>query len=237
MIKLIFLTASVKLRHHSGGPLNNRCLPMIDPLEPRRLYDATVDSSHILQVTGTSGNDKIFVALVSPTVVQVTINGGTPQTFNPSTLSGYSVKAGAGDDIVVLSGALNNAQVDGEDGNDRIVGGDGNDTLIGGAGKDVLDGGLGNDRLNGNGGNDKLFGGAGADRLYGYDGDDYMDGGSSGDHFYPGAGADTCLGQSGNDSFFAADSTQDQIFGGTGKDTAILDGSDIRGSIEEFAII
>jgi len=217
--------------------LKTNLLPCIDSLEPRRLFDATVDASHVLQVTGTAGNDKIFVTLVSASSVQVTINGAAAQSFNPSTIVGYNVKAGAGDDIIVLSGALNNAVVNGEDGNDRIVGGDGNDLLIGGAGKDVLDGGLGNDRLNGNGGNDKLLGNAGADRLYGYDGDDYLDGGSSNDRFYPGNGADTCLGQSGNDYFFSIDHQQDQLFGGTGKDSALIDGQDVLASIEQAASV
>ena len=208
----------------------------IESLETRRLLAASVDGSNVLQIPGTSGNDKIFVTLVSASSVQVSINGDV-QSFNPSTLNGYQVKAGAGDDVVVVAGALSSVVVNGEDGNDRIVGGDGNDLLIGGAGKDVLDGGAGNDRLNGNGGNDKLFGGAGADRLYGYDGNDYLDGGSSNDRFYPGDGEDTCLGQSGDDNFFTIDHAQDQLFGGTGKDSALVDGQDIRASIEQVAAL
>jgi Ca2+-binding RTX toxin-like protein len=208
----------------------------IETLEARRLFAAALDGSNLLQIPGTAGNDHILVTLISASSVQVSVNG-VVQTFNPTTVTGYRVNAGAGDDVVVLSGMLNNAQVNGEDGNDRIAGGDGNDTLIGGAGKDVLDGGAGNDRLNGNGGNDKLLGNSGADRLYGYDGNDYLDGGSSADKFYPGDGTDTCAGQSGDDSFFAFDHTTDEIYGGTGHDTALLDGIDIRGSVEQVAIV
>jgi Ca2+-binding RTX toxin-like protein len=207
-----------------------------ETLEARRLFAASVDTSNILQVPGTTGPDKIFVTLISGTNLQVSINGNV-QTFNPANLAGYRINGLAGDDVIAISGLLSNVIVDAGDGNDKVAGGDGNELLIGGAGKDVLDGGGGNDRLNGNGGNDKLLGGAGADRLYGYDGADYLDGGSSNDRIYPGNGIDTCLGQSGDDFFFCVDYQQDEVYGGTGKDQAFLDGGDIRGSIEQIAAV
>jgi Ca2+-binding RTX toxin-like protein len=207
---------------------------LIQPLERRRLFHAVIDSSNLLQVEGTAGNDTIYVTLVSPTVLTVTTE--ITQTFNPTSIVGVRVTAGDGADIVVVSGLIENVLIDGGGGNDRLVGSDGSDTLVGGSGRDVLDGRLGNDRLNGNGGPDKLLGNGGADRLFGYDGDDYLDGGSSSDRFTPGNGKDTCFGQSGNDSFLAFDQTQDEIYGGSGEDTALCDGIDIRASIEQVAI-
>jgi Ca2+-binding RTX toxin-like protein len=208
---------------------------MFHPLEPRRLFHGSIDSSGLLQVEGSAGADTIYVTLVSPTQIDVTTE--ITQSFNPALVNGVRVSAGDGNDIVVISGLIINVAVDGGLGNDRIVGGDDADTLVGGSGKDVLDGGPGNDRLNGNGGNDKLLGQNGADRLYGYDGDDYIDGGSSSDRFFPGNGADTCLGQSGNDVFNCFDHTSDQIFGGSGEDSGIADSIDIRGSVEQVAVI
>ncbi len=207
----------------------------LQALESRRLFHATIDNDGLLQVEGTSGAEAIYVTLVSPTQIDVTTE--ITQSFNPASITGVRVTAGDGNDIVVISGLIVNVAVDGGLGNDRLVGGDDADTLVGGSGKDVLDGGAGNDRLNGNGGNDKLLGQNGADRLYGYDGDDYIDGGSSSDRFYPGNGADTCYGQSGNDVFSCFDHARDELYGGSGEDSGICDGIDIRASVEQIAII
>ena len=209
---------------------------VLQALEPRRLLAANVDSNNVLQVTATEAADFVQVD-ESQNVVTVTINGGTPQKFKATILSGYNITPGGGNDIVVITGTLVGATVNGGLGNDRIVGGDGNETLYGAAGKDQIDGGAGNDKLNGNGGNDKLFGSFGADRIYGGAGNDYLDGGSSPDKLYGQAGADTLLGQSGNDNLFSNDATVDQVFGGSGTDTGIVDGIDIRGSVEQVAII
>jgi Ca2+-binding RTX toxin-like protein len=157
---------------------------------------------------------------------------GNWEGFTPDQIRGFDLRALGGDDRIHIAGNVHGVRADGGDGNDKIAGGDGDDLLIGGAGKDQIDGGLGNDRLNGNGGNDKLAGGAGLDRLYGYAGNDVLSGGSSADRLEGGAGLDTLLGDSGNDRFFAADGQSDQLFGGSGDDTAQNDPSDLLTSVQ-----
>jgi Ca2+-binding RTX toxin-like protein len=203
---------------------------MFDPLEPRRLFAAAP-----VNVNGTAGNDVITVAQGSTAYV-ITVNG-TPQQHALADVSAINVFASDGADTVVFDASLTlGAYCDLGIGNDKFVGGSGPDTVLGAAGKDQIYGGLGNDRLNGAGGNDKVIGEAGADRLYGGDGADYIDGGSSGDRMYPGEGIDTALGQSGNDFFFAVDSTRDELYGGSGDDTAHSDAEDVRGAVEFFTL-
>jgi len=208
----------------------------IEALELRRLLAASVDGSGILQVSGTEANDSIVVSAVGANT-QVVVNGGAAQSFATSSIKGANIQALGGNDVIIITTALPLCAVFGGAGNDKIAGGDGNETLNGNAGKDQIDGGLGNDKLNGNGGNDKLFGGAGGDRLYGGAGNDYLDGGSSGDKLYGQAGMDTMLGQSGDDNLQAYDTEVDQVFGGTGADSGIVDSKDVRGSIEQIAVI
>ena len=203
----------------------------VDALELRRLFAAAP-----FVVNGGAGNDVVSISQTASAYV-VTLNGNTT-THAIADVSAINVFASDGDDIVVFDASFTlGGYVDGGLGNDKIVGGNGPDTLLGAAGKDQIYGGLGNDRINGAGGNDKVIGEAGADRLYGGDGNDYIDGGSSGDRHYPGVGFDTVLGQSGNDYFFSVDSTRDELYGGSGTDTAQSDGEDIRGSIEVFTLV
>ncbi len=87
-----------------------------------------------------------------------------------------------------------------------IKGNGGNDTIAVGSGVVAasIDGGSGNDTLKGGQGNDTITGGSGKDALYG---------------------------NGGTDKFLARDSVRDLIYGGDGKDTAQVDGSDYRNSI------
>lgn len=188
----------------------------------------TINSGGPTTVEGTSAADTIIVASSGGKTV-VKINGKS------TTYSGtVSIDGGAGNDSITIGDGVSGISVNGGDGDDYIVDGDGSNTLSGGAGKDKIYGGEGNDRLNGNGGNDKLFGEGGADRLYGYDGNDYLDGGSSNDRLEGGAGDDTMYGQSGDDKFYAKDTTgHDQLFGGSGTDSAQTDSIDVKSSIEE----
>ena len=211
--------------------LRKHAATFLDALEPRRLFAAAP-----LVINGTAGADIIEIAQTATAYV-VTVNGVAKQ--HPiANVSNIDVKCGDGDDILIGSPELIlGFYADGGNGNDRMIGGQGPDTMGGAAGKDVLYGGLGNDRLNGAGGNDKVLGEAGSDRVYGGDGNDYMDGGSSVDRLYLGNGLDTAFGSGGNDIFYAIDRASDQIFGGSGQDTATADVIDIRGSIEHVAII
>ncbi len=104
------------------------------------------------------------------------------------------------DDSIYLYGGNDAAQ--GSFGNDWIYGGDGNDRLFGGAQGDYLYGEAGVDRLRGEGGNDVLTGGAGGDVL---------DGGTGDDRFMIEG---------------RAEMRGDQVYGGTGIDTLVLDLSD-----------
>ncbi|MEW7849702.1 Ig-like domain-containing protein [Massilia aurea] len=71
----------------------------------------------------------------------------------------------AGDEIMMPTGASNDATFWGFDGNDAIAGGLGNDILYGGEGDDMLVGEDGNDLLIGGNGVNTLVGGTGADRV------------------------------------------------------------------------
>ena len=119
--------------------------------------------------------------------------GGESQTiaYNPGDT--IVVKAGAGDDTLIINAGVDlNVEFDGGTGNDRIEmhgngtlvanGGPGNDTIIGGGLNDVLEGGDGNDTLQGGDGNDSLSGGMGDDILQGGAGNDtYIFGDNFGD--------------------------------------------------------
>ncbi len=103
-----------------------------------------------------------------------------------SSIGGFEVNAGAGDDSVVL--AFNvpvPVTVRGGPGRDRLVGGAGADKLIGGAGADKLIGRTGADYLYGGPGDDYLIGGGGNDLLHGNSGKDTLSGGSGRNELIP----------------------------------------------------
>lgn len=204
---------------------------IVETLEPRRLF------ASVLTIDGTGGNDLIEVAKGSKAYV-VTVNGVAGPERAIDDVSAINIFCNDGDDILLVAANITlGVYADGGAGDDKMIGGDGPDTFLGASQKDILYGGLGNDRLNGAGGNDKVLGEAGGDRLYGGDGNDYIDGGSSGDRMYPGGGTDTVLGQGGDDNFFAIDSQVDQLFGGSGTDSAFADSLDERASLEHVALV
>ena len=79
--------------------------------------------------------------------------------------------------------------------------------------------GVGDDELSGEEGNDDLYGGEGEDELYGGQGDDRIFGGD---------GEDELEGEEGNDYVFAAgdDGASDDVEGGAGFDTCVVDETD-----------
>jgi Ca2+-binding RTX toxin-like protein len=98
-----------------------------------------------------------------------------------SLISGVTVNAGGGDDVVYWDGSVS-----------PVVNGDaGNDVLTGGGAADLISGGDGNDILNGGKGADILKGGPGADQLLGQEGDDTLDGGTGSDNLQGSGGIDT----------------------------------------------
>lgn len=102
--------------------------------------------------------------------------------FNFSDVSPSGIEmldAGAGDDLLDLTGMVNTLTVDGGDGNDTIIMSHIDDIAFGGAGNDVMAGNLGNDILDGGLGDDLLIGGLGDDILIAGDGDNILYGGSN----------------------------------------------------------
>jgi Ca2+-binding RTX toxin-like protein len=185
-----------------------------------------------LLVTGTAGADRITITPARhATRYNVAVNG-VSESFSADKITAFTVRTEAGNDQATITGAVPRLRFEAGDGDDKIVGGSADDTIIGGLGNDWLFGGLGNDRIEGSGGNDRLFGQGGSDRLLGDAGNDIIDGGTESDRLYGGAGIDTLLGQSGNDRFFAKDRAADQLFGDGGTDSADVDLTDARSSIE-----
>lgn len=166
---------------------------MFETLETRALLSAVL-AEGVLTVTGTDGNDMIWVfrdpdnKLVVAETVRPETKPETPPTptitkFALADVKAIVVNAGDGNDSVAMShrhprsvlaipGKLN-----GGNGNDALLGGLGNDALLGGPGNDRLDGNLGNDTLHGGAGNDWLVGGRGDDKLFGDAGNDKLNGG------------------------------------------------------------
>jgi len=99
-------------------------------------------------------------------------------------VAGFEVNGGEGDDLVVVSSAIDLPAT--------MRGGPGNDTLVGGGGPDKLIGGEGNDKVVGRGGSDVLYGGPGNDELLGGAGNDVLRGGGS-DVMNGGSGHNTLI--------------------------------------------
>ena len=127
----------------------------------------TIDSSGVVRIGGTSGDDDIVVTHTADGLnLRVIVNAQTQA------------------DGIALAD-VSEVRSWGRAGNDRIEivdlalmamihGGIGDDELIGGAGDDLMFGGAGSDTITGAAGNDFLVGGAGADRLVGSAGHDIL---------------------------------------------------------------
>jgi Ca2+-binding RTX toxin-like protein len=102
----------------------------------------------------------------------------------------------------------------------------------GGEGDDLLGGTRRNDHLYGDGGFDELRGGGGRDSLDGGNYSDVIVGGDGGDYIVGGSWADVVEAGPGDDFIDAYDLTADDLHGGTGFDTASVDGVDDLTSIE-----
>lgn len=163
--------------------------------------------------------------------LSVTFSGIT-QTFQG--VKSLLVKAGAGDDIVDLTGIEVPATVYGGDGDDTLEAGRGGGTYQGDNGNDVITseaasgsfagladtfhGGAGNDTLTGWEGTDTLYGDDGDDILLGGAGDDTLDGGDGNDQLEGGEGRDTLTGGAGADVLLGGEDA-DVLLGGDGDDT------------------
>src|SRR5688500_336410 len=114
---------------------------IVESLEQRRMLSVAVQVvGNVLNIVGDKrGNDvTVSVNANDASLIDVTVVGGSTQTFGP-VLAGIFFDGGKGNDrITIGAGVALNA---------TLLGGKGNDTLIGGAGADSINGGKGNDSL------------------------------------------------------------------------------------------
>ncbi|MFN6002202.1 MAG: calcium-binding protein [Dolichospermum sp.] len=162
-----------------------------------------------------------------------------------------------------LWGGDGNDSLDGGTGNDNLYGEWGNDTLWGGNGNDSLDGGTGNDNLYGESGNDTLLGGSGNDYLSGGFGNDRLTGstsltfdsfeydtlaggadwdtfvlGTSAGNYYRGGGYALITDYSGANDYIqirniSLSLRRENWAGGSALDTAIYQGNDLIGVVQD----
>jgi Ca2+-binding RTX toxin-like protein len=156
---------------------------------------------------------------------------GTPGRDRIVATSANEIICGRGGNDVIQGGGGRDV-VDGGDGADRLGGGAGSDLLLalrgndrvrGGAGRDAIGGGAGRDALAGGAGADRLSGRSGNDRIAGNAGNDRIAGGARRDRLTGGRGHDRLAGGSGADRLLARDRTRDSLFGGAGRDSAVVD--------------
>ena len=126
---------------------------MIDPLEPRRLFDSvTFTDKGVLTIEGSRHADNVtFAQKKRPDVAKngvVTFNNHLYVTIDDTDFGNFSevrinkifVKLGDGNDKITV-GPINLAfHIDGGNGNDTIGGGFGPDTITPGLGKNVVTG-------------------------------------------------------------------------------------------------
>ncbi|MFM6009077.1 MAG: calcium-binding protein [Dolichospermum sp.] len=176
------------------------------------------------------------------------------------TLRLYAYGYGGNDTIW---GSTNNDWIDGGSGNDALYGWSGNDTLWGGDDSDYLDGGTGNDNLYGESGNDTLLGGSGNDYLSGGFGNDRLTGstsltfdsfeydtlaggpewdtfvlGTSAGNYYRGNGYALITDYSGENDYIqirniSLSLRRENWAGGSALDTAIYQGTDLIGVVQD----
>ena len=134
----------------------------------------------------------------------------------------------------LLRGTRGNDVICGFGGNDRIYGEGGNDIIVGGDGNDRIRGGPGADYIAGGRGRDEIFGGAGNDLIYGNFAGDLLHGQSGNDTIVGGGGHNRMYGDGGNDRLIATGNRRggDRVYGGRGRDVAIVNRGDVVRSIE-----
>lgn len=205
------------------------------------------DSSGLIEVTGTSGEDSVTINKMASgeTKINLVSRFSGVQTLNQSFSTRATIRmvffdAKAGDDQFENNTDLR-SNVKGGEGNDRISGGEGLDFLLGGEGndtisgrgyEDLLFGGLGDDILLGGSGDDWILGEEGNDTIEGNSGYDTLKGGDNSDWIVGGTGNDVLLGGTGNDMLMGSEDF-DELYGEEGNDTLVgnagndrLDGGD-----------
>lgn len=167
--------------------------------------------------SGGLGNDQIYLI---GTQHNAAYGGAGDDTFQFSSISGVGgrnasilAKGGDGSDSFLLSSAIRDIEIYGENGKDDIYAGSGNDRLYGGTGDDLINGGNGNDIIDGGSGADRLFGGNGNDTIVFSNNSQ-----SNGTRAHGGAGNDRIA----NDPNANGHPSELQIFGESGEDTVLL---------------
>jgi Ca2+-binding RTX toxin-like protein len=184
---------------------------MLEPLESRQLFSASLQANGDLFIAGTAKNDTVRVIdLGTLLAVYERVGAGkqVQKRFDAALVSRVVVTTKAGNDNIQLLYQKNIRA--------KISGGDGDDTLDG-------SGLLARQVLLGEAGDDNLLGGRGNDTLYGGDGNDSLTGNAGNDSIVGNLGADYILAGEGNDFIHARDKTVDRVIGGPGTDTAVLD--------------
>jgi Ca2+-binding RTX toxin-like protein len=177
----------------------SRTFSVVEALERRTLRSA--DLVGVLVITGTAGNDKVYIKHVDgdPTHIQVMDNKKVT-TYAVADVTGITFDGHAGNDLFTILDDSTGINI-----NTTLIGGSGDDTMHGGIGRDRMYGGTGNDQLDGNGGHDTLYGEAGNDSIVGSNGNDYLDGGDGMDSIYGNKGDDRIFGGSNNDLLYGGD--------------------------------
>lgn len=184
-----------KVRRGKHRPVRRLSLEQLDSRVVLSVSAVFDPSTGVLMVRGDDLDNQISVSRDAAGMLlvnggAVSVSGGTPSVANTALVQMFG---GGGNDHMSLdesNGALPNATLLGEAGDDTLSGGSGADTLIGGLGDDVLFG---------RGGIDFLFGGSGNDMLTGGDGDDQVFGEAGNDHLIWNPGDDTDLVEGGAD--------------------------------------
>jgi Ca2+-binding RTX toxin-like protein len=223
--------------------------PVVEPMEPRRLRAASLNTHGDLVVIGTESADVLVIARDGgdPNTYRVTLNGvitpfdATPvQRFRLVLLGGNDsvtidpifgsifvprfVALGTGNDLY-LGGGKGSDFVEGGGGDDVINGGIGRDRILGDNGNDTLSGGVDTDFLGGGEGHDWLIASTGDDTLEGHRGNDLLSGGAGANSLVGGAGSDTLVGGQGRD-WLGGDEGNDSLHGGAQGDFCYGGGDD-----------
>jgi Ca2+-binding RTX toxin-like protein len=208
-----------------------------------------------LRLTLNDGDD---FAVVGPSVLATTMDGGTGND-DLSSDSGSDILLGGADDDNLSDGGGND-QFDGGPGRDSIAISGGNDDVTGGTGVDTVFMGTGDDTVrlddvandgpsgaasnirsdvevvDGGSGSDNLFGNAAANTLRGGSGNDILDGGGGPDELEGGTGADDLSGGADVDRVVYSDTAAQTISLNDARDDGVAGELDnVHSDIEDVA--
>lgn len=201
----------------------------MQPLESRTLLSASAvlhgPGHHVLVINGDpSTPNTIVVGLAAGgSQIDVTLNGGAPQTFTRSDVHRVRIFGGSQADTITIDETNGKFPIrtfiDARAGNDTVTGGNANEVIVTGKGADSVTVGDGNDFILGHG-TDTIVAGNGNDVIVGgvtnQVGSDLITVGNGNDTVFGLAGNDTITLGNGNDVVYAG---ADTINAGGGTDT------------------